>query len=126
MKFFFLLFLLMFSRQAFAVTEQEAVRCIMGEARGESFEGKVGVAEVIRKRGSTKGLYGCTAKFKEPKRVWDEALRAWRKSARTRTTKDATMFENVEEFGWPRTWDRKKVKFVTKIDGHDFYKTKKE
>lgn len=104
------------------VSEEEAVRCIMGEARGESFAGKVGVAEVIRKRGSTAGLYGCKAKFKESKRVWDEARRAWKKSAGTRTTKDADMFENVKAFGWPKSWDKKKVKFVTKVDNHDFFK----
>lgn len=119
-----LLMLLVISSTAFAVTEEEAVRCIMGEARGENFQGKVAVGEIIRKRG-TAGMYGCKAKFKEPQRVWDEARRAWRKSAGTRTTKDATLFENTKEFGFPRRWDRRKVKFVTKIDSHDFYKTEK-
>lgn len=118
-----LVFIIFFAPPAFAVTEQEAVRCIMGEARGENFEGKVAVGEIIRKRGSTAGMYGCKAKLKEPQKVWDEARRAWRKSAGTRTTKDATLFENTKAFGFPRRWDRRKVKFVTKIDQHDFFKT---
>lgn len=119
---FFLFFIMVFPQTAFAVTEEEAVRCIMGEARGESFEGKVAVGEIIRRRGSTEGLYGCKAKFKEPKRVWDEARRAWRLSERTKTTKDATLFENTKAFGFPKKWNRKKVQFVTKIDNHDFFK----
>lgn len=92
---FLIFFLIVFSSlQSFAsVTESQAIKVIMGEARGEPFEGQCAVGEVLRGRNSVKGFYGYTAKFKFTPKEYQTALKAWRLSATTNYTKGATHFE---------------------------------
>lgn len=106
------------------VTRAQAVRAIVGEASNQSLDGMTAVGEVIRRRGSVRGLCGYRAmKFRsEPERVWNKAEVAWRRSKNTNLTRGATLFENVGRFGFPRSWDRKKVYFVVKIGAHSFFK----
>lgn len=47
---------------AFAYTEKDAIKAVIGEAEGESQEGKKAVACAIHYRGTLKGVYGLTAK----------------------------------------------------------------
>lgn len=37
-------------------------------------------------------------------------------------TKGATLFENIERFGWPSDWDPRKVEKTVKIGCHTFFK----
>jgi len=83
--------LLMFSAicRAGEIPDDYAVSCIMGEARGEGYEGMLMLAGALRNRGTTHGVYGCRAKFAEPSWVWDLARKAWNESAHTDTSKGA-------------------------------------
>lgn len=109
-----------------AVTDAQAVRAIVGEAANQGFDGMTAVGEVIRKRGSVRGLYGYKAmeKRKEPARVWEMAEKAWQRSASTSITHGATLFENIEAFGFPKSWDRSKVRFAAKVGDHSFFSEK--
>jgi hypothetical protein len=99
-----ILILLLWPRAAqAAVTEEQAVRAIIGEAANQGEHGMICVAEVLRRRGSTKGFYGYKAKHvnKQPAWVWAQARKAWRESAHTNYTRGAWYFENVKAFGQP-------------------------
>ena len=97
------LFLCLFCSPAFALTEAEAVPCIVGEASGQSYVEQVAIAEALRNRGTTKGVYGCTAKHNktEPAWVWARCKKAWRESAGTDYVKGGDHWENVTAFGKP-------------------------
>lgn len=41
--------------------EKKAIRCVIGEAEGESYEAKVAVSRAIIDRGCLKGVYGCSS-----------------------------------------------------------------
>lgn len=49
------------------------------------------------------------------------ALTAWKKSAKSNLTKGATLYENLEAFGFPKSWDPRKVKKVAYVAGHTFF-----
>lgn len=108
--------------QAGEITEDVAVRVLIGEAGNQGEHGMICVAEVLRQRGSTKGFYGLKAKHvdSQPAWVWEQARRAWRKSATTHFTSQATHFENIESFGVP-SWARG-MRIVYKYKAHTFYK----
>lgn len=90
------------SSLAFAsLTEAQGVRIVLGEARGEPFLGQVAVAEVARRRNSTKPFFGYTAKFKHTPEEYQTALRAWHLSASTNYSNNATHFEG-DSFKRPR------------------------
>lgn len=76
-------------------TDEEAVKCIMGEARGEGYESMVAHGEAIRNRGTLKGVYGCNAKFSEPDWVWAKARKAWHESAYTNITNGADHWGSI-------------------------------
>lgn len=57
---------LCFSLPAYAeISESVAVQCILGEARGEGKQGIRALAQALRNRGKTSGVYGCGADFKK-------------------------------------------------------------
>lgn len=99
----FLCFGLYSCQPAFALTEAEAVPCIVGEASGQSYVEQVAIAEALRNRGTTKGVYGCTAKHNktEPAWVWARCKKAWRESVGTDYVKGGDHWENVTAFGKP-------------------------
>ena len=121
------------SCRADTISEDVAVSCILGEARSEyshaGYPAFLAVAEVLRRRGSTQGVYGCGADFsaEEPylrlKGLDKEAVRAWRESLSSNITGKATHWENVSAFGEPY-WAKGMTKTV-KIGLHQFYRGSK-
>lgn len=106
------------------VSAHNAIQTIVGEASGQGLDGMIAVGEVLRRRGSVKGFYGFKAmeKRKEPQAQWDMAKIAWERSRTSNLTRGATLFENIEAFGFPKSWNKSKVKFVTKIKDHSFFR----
>ena len=105
-----------------AIEETQAVRAIMGEARGESLTGKIAIAEAIRNRGHLKGVYGLKANFQEPERVWNEARKAWKESINSNLVKGADHWESTD-FKKP-FWAKRMIETAT-IGKHKFYRVKK-
>lgn len=119
------------------VSRADGIRAIVGEAANQSakygdrvgFDGMTAVGEVIRRRGSVRGLYGyqAMAHRKESAAVWEMAGKAWDRSASSTLTYDeysgkgATLFENINAFGFPKSWDRMKVIGVKEIGDHVFF-----
>lgn len=99
----------------------EEVRCIVGEAEDQLFDGQVAVGEAIRNRGSLKGVYGCTAKrtYSASDVVWKRANRAWVRSQYTNLVKGADHWHSDRE---PEAWWEKYGVFTVKIGSHKFYK----
>ena len=104
------------------VSDQDAIRIIVGEAGGQGLKGMICVGEVLRNRGSTKGFYGATRLnlSKQPASAWKTAAKAWELSKHTNYTKGANHFENVRSFGVPR-WAKDCIK-TYEYRGHVFYK----
>lgn len=122
-----ILILLVFSQtDSFAsISPTTAKDAIVAESASEGLRGMTAVAEVIRRRGHLKGLYGLRRKAfiqSQPKWVHDQAMRAWKESANTNLTKGATLYENIDDFGFPKKWDKSKVVKVAKIGKHTFYR----
>ena len=65
------------------ISDEQAVNAIIGEAGNQSYEAQLAIANVIRHRGSLRGIYGvtnpCVAKSSAATR--SKALKAWRESA---------------------------------------------
>lgn len=93
--------------------------CIMGEARGEPYAGQVAVAEVLRRRGSTNGFYGCKAKFSPTSRESSRAKNAWEESQKSNYSHGATHFESTD-FKTPYWAGDMTV--VARIGKHKFYR----
>jgi len=79
------------------IPQQLAVRAIVGEAAGQSYQEKIAIGEAIRNRGTLRGVYGVNAKHNEtePEWVWKQSREAWIASANTNVTKGATHWEGV-------------------------------
>lgn len=101
------------------ISTKLAVHCIMGEARGEGSLGMQLVAEVLRRRGTTKGMYGCQAKFNEPEWVYKKAEESWNKSLTSNITNSATHFESID---YPTPYWAKNMEVVYRYKKHIFYK----
>lgn len=119
---FFILVLMITPAHA-ATDRKTAITAIVGEAANQGFDGMTAVGEVIRHRGSVKGIYGYKAMQHrtEPASVWAAAEKAWDRSATSDLTHGATLFENVAAFGFPKSWDRTKVVCVAEIKDHWFF-----
>lgn len=115
------LFILVVPAQA-AINDQMAIRAILGEARGEGFQGMYAVACAIRNRGHLAGVYGKDAVMLHlTEKVRQEARKAWISSGSgIDITRGATHWENVEAFGTP-VWARN-MKKIIKINHHTFFK----
>lgn len=81
------------------IAPPDAVRAIVGEAAGQPYAVKLGVAAAIRHRGTLRGVYGLTAAHNatEPAWVWRDARRAWTESATTDPVKGADHFGNASD-----------------------------
>jgi len=103
------------------ITEDQAIRTIIGEAANQGEKGMICVGEVLRRRGRTQGFYGLKAKHidQQPSWVCEQAKRAWHKSAFTNYTLGSTHFENVHIFGSP-SWS-KRMKTVYRYRDHTFF-----
>lgn len=82
-----------------AVSDEQAIRAIVGEASGESYQTMLGVACAIRNRGTLQGVYGLKAKHSnnEPAWVWAKARKAWAESKSKDITLGATHFDCVKK-----------------------------
>lgn len=113
--------LLRVSVSSAAVSEEQAVRTLIGEAANQGLSGMRAVASVIRTRGSLQGFCGTKAKHidKQPAWVWEQARRAWRESATTEFANGATHFESTD-FKRP-AWT-KGMTMVARIGRHEFWR----
>lgn len=109
------------------ITDRQAVMAIIGEAEGETLEGKVAVAEVIRHRGSLKGVYGYKAprvvKHQYSTQTLADATRAWELSKTSNLTGGAMGWGNAADIRKFKTqrWF-KKCRVVKQIGNHYFWK----
>jgi hypothetical protein len=110
--------------QAKALTEAQAVRCLIGEAGNQGERGMQAVGEVLRRRGSIRGFYGYKAPHvdKQPKWVWEQARKAWEQSRTSNLTKGATHFEGT---AFKTPYWAKGLKPVVVIGQQRFYKLKR-
>jgi hypothetical protein len=109
--------------RASEIPTSTALRILIGEASGEGERGMQAVAEVLRRRNSTRGFYGIRARHvdKQPAYVWARARRAWKNSRTSNITRDADHFEGTA-FKIPK-WARGKIP-VAVIGKQRFYKIK--
>lgn len=121
--------------QAAEIPDAQAVRAILGEARGEGYEGMLAVAEAIRNRAKQPyykarvfhGVYGLDATISDrvsPDTV-ETAKRAWRASQTSKTVGEAYVWGNaadVEKFKRQKWF--KNMRLVRKIGGHYFFEEK--
>jgi len=121
------------SASTLKLTDATGIIGVIGEAEGESQTGRIAVAEVIRRRGSLKGIYGANAiivkdghyyrKTKNGLRKIDDGIillakAAWFDSRYTNYSKGATNWEAIETFGKP-AWAKDMV-VTAKIGNHTF------
>lgn len=126
-----------FSTQVSAteLTDDAAIRAILGEAENQGAIGMLAVACVIRTRKSLAGIFGA-AQIRENNGVFirvskkgirridpkivDAAREAWALSAKKDITNGATHFENVKAFGFPN-WARD-MRVVFEHGDHVFFR----
>jgi hypothetical protein len=74
---------LFFALNCRAIPERSAIKAVIGEAGGESFRCQTAVAEVIRRQGSLRGIYGVgnPAVQRASPAVFRRAGEAWAASA---------------------------------------------
>lgn len=118
------------------IQSETASRILIGEAADQGPLGLQAVAEILRRRNTTSAFSTLRRKdldiFIERQVVWYRkvlkkdlramARDAWEKSARSDLTRGATLYENVEAFGFPKSWDRSKVIRTVKIGDHTFFR----
>ena len=113
-----------------SIKESLAIACILGESRLEymkhGYSSLLAVAEALRNRGTTQGVYGCKVNLTKEmayiklKGVDIMAKKAWEESKYSNLVNGATHWENITAFGKP-SW-AKKMKQTAKIGNHVFYK----
>jgi spore germination cell wall hydrolase CwlJ-like protein len=112
---------------ASSIPDSKAIAAIIGEAEGESLQGKIAVAEVIRNRGSLKGIYGVSAprvlKKLYSAQTLADATRAWELSKTSNLTGGAMGWGNAADIRKFKTqrWF-KKCRVVKQIGNHYFWK----
>lgn len=77
------------------ISDDDAVKIIVGEASGSSFEMMVAVGEVIRHNPRLNAYYGLNAvhSFNESTATWRQARIAWQASANSNLTKGSNHFD---------------------------------
>jgi spore germination cell wall hydrolase CwlJ-like protein len=110
-----------------AVPDHLAVQAIIGEAENQSLEGMVAVGEVIRNRGSLKGIYGVSAprvvKKQYSATTLAKATKAWQMSKTSNLTGGADGWGNAADIKKFKTqkWF-KKCRVTKQIGDHYFWK----
>jgi hypothetical protein len=81
------------------ITDDDATNAIVGEAAGQPYTVKLGVAGALRNRGTLQGVYGYNATHNqfEPDWVWRDAEKAWHESAQRDITNGATHFGSAND-----------------------------
>lgn len=101
------------------ITEEQAVHCILGEARAEGYDAMLAHAEAIRNRGHLKGVYGCRANFEKEmsyikaKGIDKQAKKAWAESKTSNTVDgaqywgsllvDGDWIKKMQKYGYKKT-----------------------
>ena len=95
--FTFCLLLLALRLQA-SIPDNLAVRAVVGEAGGQSYAEKLGVAAALRNRGNLHGVYGLKSAMvdRQPAWVWRDARKAWEESATNDVTHGASFWESTD------------------------------
>lgn len=101
------------------ISDEEAIHCLLGEARNQGLAGMQAVGEVLRRRGSSDGFYGCKSEFNEPEKIWGVARLAWDLSEESNISNGAMYFESVD-FKAPYWSNDKKI--VAEIGKHRFWR----
>lgn len=111
---------------AFAYTDKDAIRCIVGEASGEGYHGMVMVGETIHRRGNLHGCYGINAAHikGENRHTWIVAEQAWHESEFTQYTHGATGWGSKEDWRL-RSWRKGKIVTARWLN-HIFYVNKRK
>lgn len=84
------------------INEENLLHCVLGEARSQGYNEMLAIAEVIRRRGSTKGVYGCFVDFSneigymEAVGIIKVAKKAISASKTTNSSNYATHFEGIK------------------------------
>ena len=113
---------------AYAITDDMAYKCLVGEVRGSDKETNRYTAHALRNRNTTSGVYGCdyvapqkeidymrhTKKDKFIKQAWENTLNE------VDPTQGATHWENIQAFGQPNKWPGN-LYIITKTKLHTFY-----
>lgn len=97
-----LIFLTIFAciQPQYDITDDKAIRAIVGEASNQSFYTKQCVAHALRNRGTLKGVYGVQAKHstKEAYTIWLDSAQAWQDSEHSIDPTDgATEFRSIND-----------------------------
>lgn len=111
------------------IPEATAVHCILGEARGEGPQGIRLMASALRNRGKTQGVYGCRADlskemaYLKAKGIYQQAVKAWRDSAKTDLVKGATYWGSRHVDGaWIAKMKKHGYTLTIVHNGHEFYR----
>lgn len=115
------LLLLGLAGPAYAYTDGEVIRAIIGEASDQGDRGMLAVACAIRNRDTLSGVNGIRASHIDfqPEWVWHQAREAWAKSAEKDIVKGSDHWENITVFGVP-SWAVGKTPAVI-VGDHAFY-----
>jgi len=106
---------------------EKSIETAKERTKQEGLDEMTAIAEVIRRRGSTKGVYGCTAQFDDEmpymraKGIISLALRAVERSRTSNLSGLATHFENLD-FGIPKWASGMEV--TAKIGKTTFFKSR--
>lgn len=107
------------------VAYNQAIMAIIGEAEGETMQGKIAVAEVIRNRSSLKGIYGVSAprvvKKQYSAKTLADATKAWEMSKTSNLTGGAMGWGNSADIRKFKTQKWFKKCSVTKQIGNHFF-----
>jgi hypothetical protein len=116
-----------------ALNTQNAVNAIIGEAEAEPMAGKIAIAEVIRRRGSLRGIYGINSPRVRlaSRTVRKECELAWAKKG-TNLTRGATVWGSESDVAkwkarakkYPRHWFNR-MKQTARIGAHFFFAERK-
>ena len=109
-------------------------KVLLAEGASEGAKGMYAIGCVIRNRGgSLKGFAGAkrkdldafiTKQGPELARLAQNIEKEIFIDNATDITGGATLFENIEAFGFPKSWDKSKVSESAKIGRHTFYREK--
>jgi len=107
------------------ITEERLLHCVLGEARSQGKNEMQAIAEVIRRRGSEKGVYGCSVDFSKEKAYMRAvgkikmAKKAVSGSLKSNLSNGATHFEGVK---FKKPYWANSMKEVSKIGDTIFYR----